>query len=307
MATIGKIPTLPAKTKAPNASAMLRAIHKANPNSMNQRFNPNQLQSAYGKLTAKPAAPVAATPAATTPAPTDTGATTAPPPTTTPASTTPASPTTDPTAAAKALFPGVEAFLPQNYEGSPLYQFQKKQGLGDLQALLAARGLTNSGAEIEANTKFLNQLGANEADRAQGIATNNADRLQQMSQFETNRQDTQGQAQMDNLYRFTQLMLGQSPMTQAYDATGKSADTTVAGANSQAKLMSDLYTRLFGGGGASAGPAPTYTPPYPSAPNMSIPNIMGIVNGGTSSGNSIGDIGSIVQAGIKYLPALLGG
>lgn len=82
------------------------------------------------------------------------------------------------------------AYEPKNFEGSPMYQFQKQEGMKDLEKLMAARGLTGSGAEIQANSDFLAQLGATEADKQRQYAQADAERrmagLQNLANYDLN-------------------------------------------------------------------------------------------------------------------------
>lgn len=80
----------------------------------------------------------------------------------------------------------MQAYEPQNFEGSPLYQFQKQKGMADLEKLMAARGLTNSGAEIQANSDFLANINAQEAEKQRQYADQAAQRQQQALQFIAN-------------------------------------------------------------------------------------------------------------------------
>jgi hypothetical protein len=80
----------------------------------------------------------------------------------------------------------MQAYEPKFFEGSPLYQFQKEKGMKDLEKLMAARGLTGSGAEIQGNSDFLAQINATEAEKQRGYAEANRDRQNQMMQFIAN-------------------------------------------------------------------------------------------------------------------------
>lgn len=80
----------------------------------------------------------------------------------------------------------MQAYEPQNFEGSPLYQFQKTKGLADLEKLMASRGLTGSGAEIQGNSDFLAQLNATEAEKQRQYAEANRDRQLSAMQFIAN-------------------------------------------------------------------------------------------------------------------------
>lgn len=70
----------------------------------------------------------------------------------------------------------IGAYEPKNFEGSPMYKFQKEQGMKDLEKLMAARGLTGSGAEIQANSDFLAQLNASEAEKQRQYAQSDVER-----------------------------------------------------------------------------------------------------------------------------------
>ena len=203
-------------------------------------------------------------PAATTPPATDTTASTG--------AMTPATPVQpqDPNVA-NALFPSSRIFEPQNYEGSPLYQFQKKQGLQDLERLYAARGLTNSGAELEGNSKFLNELGANESDRMMQVAQKDADRLANMQENEANRRFQGQQNAFGNMLDYYRLMSDQNPMRYAYDATNSGAGIYGKMGASDANYAGKNYYRntvgkTYGGG---AGPAPIFNQPFASGPDYS--------------------------------------
>ena len=74
------------------------------------------------------------------------------------------------------------AYLNQikNYQGDPLFNYQRQRGLQDLEKLYAARGLTKSGAEVQGNTDFLAQLSGQENQRAQDLGQQEANRLQEL-------------------------------------------------------------------------------------------------------------------------------
>lgn len=80
----------------------------------------------------------------------------------------------------------MQAYEPKNFDGSPLYQFQKDKGMRDLERLMAARGLTGSGAEVQANSDFLANLNATEAEKQRQYAEANRDRQQSATQFIAN-------------------------------------------------------------------------------------------------------------------------
>lgn len=155
---------------------------------------------------------------------------------------------------ARTLFPSVRSFEPKNYEGSPLYQFQRDQGLGALDKTLAARGLTNSGAELELKQKFLTDLGAREAEVARGYAQNEADRYWDMQRTEADRLERRGDRQFDNSFNLAQLALSQNPMQQAYSATNSLADALRQWGSRRGQLKGSQIPRGGGGGGTPFSP-----------------------------------------------------
>ena len=80
----------------------------------------------------------------------------------------------------------MQAYEPKNFEGSPLYQFQKQKGMQDMEKLMASRGLTGSGAEVQANSDFLVNLNAQESEKQRQYADQAAQRQQQAMQFIAN-------------------------------------------------------------------------------------------------------------------------
>lgn len=83
----------------------------------------------------------------------------------------------------------MRAYEPKFFEGSPMYQFQKQKGMQDLEKLMAARGLTNSGAEVQANSDFLANINAQEAEKQRTYAEAEAERKRRAIETETARRD----------------------------------------------------------------------------------------------------------------------
>lgn len=207
-----------------------------------------------------------------------------------------------------ALFPNVRAFEPKNYEGSPLYQFQKKEGLKDLEKLMSARGLTKSGAEVEANSKFLSDVGAQEAQRQQGVAQQEADRLERMQQAESQRLTGAGNDQFDRQYKILELMSRQSPMEYAYGGMNRASDLDLQRAKAQAQYLSQAYARPTvgmssgGGGGRSGGgsvkQAP-FMPPFPTGPDYSAINQAQIFSNGANQMDWAKNLGNLASGVIS--------
>lgn len=76
--------------------------------------------------------------------------------------------------------PGYQDYLPESIESSPLYQYQLKQGLGDLDKYMAAKGLNISGANAEAAQRLVSQLTAEESERIAQRASDQANRAERI-------------------------------------------------------------------------------------------------------------------------------
>jgi hypothetical protein len=177
----------------------------------------------------------------------------------------------------------MQAYEPKFYEGSPLYQFQKEQGTKDLEKLMASRGLTGSGAEIQANSDFLSKLGADESEKARQYAEQAANRQQQAMQFLAGFDKEERQAQLDQWNKNTDRQMNM----QEFDAQrgdrrnelamnffqnilGLQGQNNIAslgqsGLNDQTALSKALatmlanntannYTRSYSGGGGGTAP-----------------------------------------------------
>lgn len=173
-------------------------------------------------------------------------------------------------------------YEPQNFEGSPLYQFQKQKGLRDLERLMSARGLTNSGAEIEANSNFLNELNATEAEKQRQYAEKQADRNQaalqwmagydqadrrmiqeqlnsdldrrnRAAEFEATRSDALRTGNMSNLLELLRIQSQNQIPGLAVEGQNKKAELDAAIANAIASATAANYSR---GGGSPPPPAP---------------------------------------------------
>lgn len=179
---------------------------------------------------------------------------------------------------AETLFPSTRMFEPQNYEGSPLYQFQLKEGQKQVARSLAARGLTNSGYGIEQELNVPLRAAAQDTDRMTRIASENADRLKSFQDNEALRLERQGNNQWDRAYSIAQLMADQSPWNAAVAGLNNSADVVSAAGNAQANYLRDAYGRIIpnsGGGGGGGGGTPIQLPSGPDYSNITPLQIKG--------------------------------
>jgi hypothetical protein len=186
-------------------------------------------------------------------------------------------------------------YEPENFEGSPLYQFQKQKGMHDLEKLMAARGLTNSGAEIQANSDFLAQLGATEAEKQRQYAQGDLDRTMggmfnlagmdradrqmnldqrnqdlnrmiDMQQFEAGRGDA-SQARNQNLLMGILGLQAQNPIAdQAYNGTQDASQYSKALQDALAAYTANNFNRSIPNPGPGAG----LPPPPPNNSNSGL-------------------------------------
>lgn len=183
----------------------------------------------------------------------------------------------------------MQAYEPKNFEGSPLYQFQKQKGMADLEKLMAARGLTGSGAEIQGNADFLAQLNATEAEKQRQYAEANRDRQQRameyianfdqserealrdqwnkdldqrtnVQQFEANRGDRRQELAVNFLQNVLGLQSQNDIARIAQGGMNSQTDLSKALINAMTQNIMGQVARPSGGGGGS--------PPPPQQSNM---------------------------------------
>lgn len=165
-----------------------------------------------------------------------------------------------------ALFPNQRAFEPKNYEGSPLYQFQRDQGMKMLDRKLAAEGKLGSGFQFDQYRNFLTELGAQESERASQVAQQEANRLQTMQENEAQRRERVGNNAWDRNFSLMELMSRQNPMGYAVQGTNNLGDAYGTMADKRYGYISSQYPRVSGGGGYVP---PPYLPPPASGPDYS--------------------------------------
>ena len=201
---------------------------------------------------------------------------------TTPAHTTPAVET--PT------FKSVYDFMPKDYTATPMYQFQKEQGSKDLARLMASRGLTNSGAEIEANSKFLNQLGAQESERAMGVADRDASRYDTQAQNEATLGYNRGNDQWTRIMDLLNYSQRNSPYDSGVAANDKIAGLKVDQGQNMSNYLKDAYGRkIAGGGGGGGGAMAPFIPPAKGM-DTSMSDLYRLQNGGNTGSGLLGTI-----------------
>ena len=180
----------------------------------------------------------------------------------------------------------MQMYEPKNFEGSPLYQFQKEKGMRDMERLMAARGLTNSGAEIQANSDFLVNLNAQEAEKQRQYADAQAQRQQaamqfianfdqqekealrnqwnqdldrqtNINQFEATRGDRRQELGVNFLNNILGLQAQNNIASNAQNGLNQQTALTEALMKAIASNTASNYQRSYGGGGGTPPPAPT--------------------------------------------------
>jgi hypothetical protein len=198
------------------------------------------------------------------------------------------------------LFPGQASM--ENYQESPMYKWQLEQGQLALDRKLAAQGLQGSGAELAAQARMVNELNAQESQRAQAVAEDHANRYERLLQNESLRKERGSNEQWDRLSGLLSLMLSQNPAQMGYDAAGGLANLSTSQAKELANLMAAAYSSGGGGGGGGGGGSLPFILPYPSSPNYSaanIANIWGDAGSGTDWGNVVTSILASIGGGAK--------
>lgn len=181
-------------------------------------------------------------------------------------------------------FKTTQDFMPSDLSADPVYKAAEDRGNTRINRLLAKRGLLKSGAEVEAQNDLTRDLEADFYGRNLGVAQNDANRFDNQSQFASNFSANREDAQWDRFFRNNDQMLGQSPMKEAYDATGQVAGLEGKAGQALVNYLKDAYQRVRapagGGGGGSMAP---FQPPSPSGPDYSNIDIIAALGGGAGN------------------------
>lgn len=185
----------------------------------------------------------------------------------------------------KALFP--ESLSQEHYD------WQKDQGMKGLEKLMSARGLTNSGAEIEANSQFLNQLGAEHSDKSLDRRQTSADRLTGIMNNNADRSLADRLGTTRNINDLLGTMLSTNAFGVGAGAAEKRADNRMDFGRSMADMLKGMYASPGPTGG---GAYPSFVPPMPNGPDFSGPNGTAAITGGANNLNFANDLwGSIAS------------
>lgn len=161
------------------------------------------------------------------------------------------------------VFPNSQMFEPQNYQGSPLYQFQVKAGLDQVDKSLASRGLTDSGYGIKQELNVPMMAAAQDTQRMQQNADNNANRLQTYQIDQANRQDAASNSQWSRMMDLATLMSGESPWAAAVGGLNSTGQTMDAAGQANANFLQNYYRKVTAkGGGYTPIPTPSGGPDY---------------------------------------------
>jgi hypothetical protein len=139
------------------------------------------------------------------------------------------------------------------------YDYQKGQGIKELDRRLSAQGLLNSGAAVEGQNQFLNQLNAGFSGTLLDLTQSEADRQERRQEAESGRRERTGNEQWDRVYSILRLLNEQNPLQYAYGAAGGLADLESRLGSDAARIIASTYPTALpppsaggGGGGGSS-------------------------------------------------------
>jgi len=178
-------------------------------------------------------------------------------------------------------------FVPTNYQANPLYNWQKTEGLNSMAKLNSSRGLTGSGAEMEANAKFLGELGAKEGDRALNQAQVDASRYDNYAQNEATRRYNMGNDQWSRLMDVMNYQQKNSPYASAVDGMNNYGNLGIDIGKMDAKTIADLYQRVRSSGGGGGTP---FIPPNPTSADHTMSDLYGAMFGAKNNTNYASNI-----------------
>lgn len=181
----------------------------------------------------------------------------------------------------------VSDYIPQNIQGSPLYEWQRSEGEKALARMASARGYTNSGREQQGVADLVNRLTAEESERirqqaaidaqrenerrvmntqlgnqytfgaardANNYNTTQANLFSNLALDSADRQERLSNTQFDRLMTVINSMLGQSPFDAGVNANSNAASAVQQNATAAAGILGQL------GSAVASGIRPQYSP-----------------------------------------------
>jgi hypothetical protein len=178
----------------------------------------------------------------------------------------------------KMLLPGMKTL--DNYQSTPLYNWQKQQMKDELGAWSANAGIRGSGAEGSLLSKGVAQLGAQEAERAQQVAEQHANRLWEVINTEAQMKQAASEGQWDRVMDIMNWLSEQNPIRYTYGAQGETAQIQADQAAKMAQMMAGMYGQAYP---MLEKAIPPFVAPYPSKPDYTAANQAAASGGGGSS------------------------
>lgn len=138
-----------------------------------------------------------------------------------------------------------------NFQESPGYKWQAQQGEKNLARIMAGRGLSNSGAEIQSLSDFYNSLGANEADK-QYLRENDRYKRLLTERDQRNSERTDYRSLLAGLLN-TGLGAASTTSGQAIQTGGMMSNLAERTGERKANMWSDIGNTASAGANAYAG------------------------------------------------------
>lgn len=171
-----------------------------------------------------------------------------------------------------ALFPYQAGGDQSAYLNSKLYQQRLNLGQRALDRQLAARGLSNSGAALEASSNLTDKIGAEEEAAARQLLQEEANRMERMVGNESNRLTNLQNSQQDNLFKALDLMMRSWDPAEGFKAGQQLTDLQSTFGSTISKLIQAMAPRATAR--TTGGPGP-FIPPFASGPNTYASDILG--------------------------------
>jgi hypothetical protein len=160
------------------------------------------------------------------------------------------------------------------------YNYYADQGQSRMSKLMAARGQTGSSANITANRDFLTELGAKSAADRNNFANTTADRYEGMLTDSANRQRDASNTAWDRNMQYLDYLNRSLPPEILYGSAKDGASLATDAGGMKAGYTKDMYRRTYAPSGGGGMP---FQAPFPTGPDFTNIDMMGMINGGSNS------------------------
>lgn len=154
---------------------------------------------------------------------------------------------------------------------SPFYKFQQEEGEEAIGRALSSTGHRLGGARVKAVSDFSSKLLGEETERQRSDVRGRVSNIMNLALEDARAQERISNEDFNRVLQLIDRFTKNDPTAEAIQAGGASADLFAGLGRTEMDVLKQMFARptLGVGPAGSAGSAPPYIQPFPSAPDMS--------------------------------------